>query len=170
MLNRAALTLVFVFACGAMAYGQCGPVPGTQPSVFSTSRGGGMFYQLVAHTLTGVPGGCSSVASFSPNGAICQMYTRGPGIYNCPAGMNCQILLASVYLTGSMGMPMTPGTHMCTWTCTGCPGTQVFQTNNMNGLPVELLDFSIDESGDPQSPQNPETEDGTTGDDTVPKP
>ena len=55
-------------------------------------------------------------------------------------------------------------------TC-NCPGgNQIFTISNADGLPVELLEFNIDDSGDSQGADNPETGDSTSNERTLVEP
>ena len=132
--------LSLLLAIAPALYGQCNPVPGTQPAMSTMNS-----RLYVAYTLTGVAG-CnpsSAMGMNSGNGAYCfGAFVVPPNSYNCPAGtMNCSGLLARIQLTGPMGVPTMAGAHSCQWT--GCCGTQTFTINQSNGLPVELMDFEI---------------------------
>ncbi|GJM09631.1 MAG: hypothetical protein DHS20C11_19070 [Lysobacteraceae bacterium] len=81
------------------------------------------------------------------NNAVCfEAFPVNPGSFNCPAGtMTCSGLLANIPLTmtatmASTAVPTNTGMHQCSWNCGGC-GNYVL--NNDNGLPVELMEFSV---------------------------
>ena len=68
----------------------------------------------------------------------------------------------------ALGGNMT--TNYCLFSGCGGAGTGTCIIRGGDGLPVELLDFYIEESGDSQSEGSHPTEDRTTEDDTVSKP
>lgn len=137
------------------AFSQCMPVPGMQPATgIYTAPNPDRKY--IAWTLTGVamcsPAAPARMSFAMVNGAICySAYTVTPGPFNnCTAG-NCSGLLARFDISGG-GDAITTGPKNCTWTCTGCSAptvTRTFMLSNANGLPVELMDFSVSDNALP---------------------
>lgn len=149
-LARWCLFVAFCVGVTGQVWSQCNPVPGMQPATSEQQLGPTLFFKNIAYTLTGTPG-CSPMGAGSTvtaNGAIChQAYVVPASSYNCPAGtMGCSGLFAQVRITGFGGVPTNPAAHICSWTCP-CGPIQTFVLNNANGLPVELLEFGIEEDG-----------------------
>ncbi len=143
MQQRLTLLLAFhLLIISTAVYGQCNYVPGTQPRI-QTDAG----VRSIAWTLTGTPG-CTPTSdpSLTVNGASCEgAYVSAPGSFYCPAGtMSCSVLNVRIAIT-SMGAPTMTGSHTCSWNCGTC-GTIVI--DNGNGLPVELMEFSVDGDSD----------------------
>ena len=89
----------------------------------------------VAIVLTGNPGLCSN--TMSSNVLNCATALRFAGSGPCPTGtMNCRVLFAV-----ATGVTTNPTPRYCSAVCGAC-GTLLI--DNSDGLPVELMEFSIE--------------------------
>ena len=75
-------------------------------------------------------------------------FVAGSTVFMCPPGT---AYCAGFTATHSSGVPTQAGTPVqCVFSCTGCgmatggPGAVLFTIDGSDGLPVELLDFSIE--------------------------
>lgn len=96
-------------------------------------------------TCTGPPFG----GTLTTNGAICTQFLTSPGtLNNCSAGVTkCHALVGIISITMIGGVPTMAGPHSCAWNCGPCGS---FTINEADGLPVELMEFSV-EDGDPKT-------------------
>lgn len=97
---------------------------------------------FIIKVFSGSPGQVSCATSTSSNVAFCGVVTAFAGNSGCPTGgANCRAVTAYVSAPG-------PSAHFCNFNCGAC-GTVVI--DNTDGLPVELMEFSVEPSADVDS-------------------
>lgn len=87
---------------------------------------------------------CSTTAMTNVN--ACVVAGVGSGSYGCTNSMGCRALVAI-----ASGVTTNPTPRSCQFNCAPACGTQLI--DNSNGLPVELMEFSVeddDSTGDEQ--------------------
>lgn len=100
-------------------------------------------YAVVFRVFSGSVGAAGPcVTTTSNNAFICNTTDLGNGFYGCTNTMGCQALIAA-----ATGVTTNPQSHSCAFSCGGC-GQQII--DNSDGLPIELMDFSVegDDLGD----------------------
>ena len=104
---------------------------------------GSQYVGVTFLTGSSLPTNCTPMGTVLPGGGLrCRTLITPATMYNCPLatmGGMCRGLLAAVPLTA------LPGTFMCTWTCDCGAGPEVFVIDNSDGLPVELMDFEVED-------------------------
>ncbi len=109
-----------------------------------------------------------NTAGPTANGLVCSLVLTAAGNYNCPAGMGSCVGLLAMLPTNMV----TAMAHSCEIMC-NCGfgfGVETFTISNADGLPVELMDFYIDDAGDTQNPETTKPPADTTEDVTVSRP
>jgi len=144
---RTVLAIVFLLVLipASNVMGQC---------AYSRTFITGLFpgYQTAGVTfLTGgnQPNNC--VLTFSNGPSLgCTILFTAPGNANCPvtAAANC------VVLAGYVSTPVASAARTCQWTCSCGAGVETITIDNSHGLPVELMEFTVDEAGDTDEPGN----------------
>lgn len=120
-----------------------GPPKATSEFMFGTMirRIIGVTFTMQAGTLgcTGVPTG----GSITANGAICSQFVSTlKSLNNCASSLTgCYALAAFITISAYGGDPTMAGPHSCNWNCGVCGS---FTINESDGLPVELIDFTIE--------------------------
>jgi hypothetical protein len=97
------------------------------------------------------PAGCVlTLSNVGPSSGCTTLFTA-PGNYNCPTAVaaNC------VVLAGFVKTPVASGARTCQWTCSCGAGTETFRIDNSHGLPVELMEFSVDDTGETEESGDP---------------
>ncbi len=107
-------------------------------------------------TFSGSPGAViCTVVSMGANGTGClPAQTAAPGFNSCPtaAGPGCRRLIATITSpTASMQA------RFCQFDCGPCGAVRI---DNSNGLPVELMDFSIENGDSTTCEERPPSESG----------
>lgn len=140
MTKRVLCTLLVALACSAVAtYAECmifGPPYATAMLPLSNYVG------VTFLTGSSQPTNCTPGYTMTAMGAVCVVVLTPSTKYNCPAatmGGMCRGLLAKLPLTA------LPGTFRCSWMCDCGAGPETFVIDNADGLPVELMEFSVDE-------------------------
>ena len=95
---------------------------------------------------------CSTTAMTNVN--ACVVAGVGSGSYGCTNTMGCRALVAI-----ASGVTTNPTPRSCQWNCAPACGTQLI--DNSNGLPVELMEFSIDEEDAQDETDDDRDEDGS---------
>ena len=121
-------------------YGQC--------AVLGTPMYTGATFQIVGKLLSGFTATVVCTVGMSMNVTVCKFDGSAmPGDLGCPGTPNtmpCALPYAMHMFTGS------PTARSCTFMCGDCDPASGNQTvaivvNNADGLPVELMDFSLEE-------------------------
>ena len=145
---RAVFAVVFLLVLipASDALGQC---------MYSRTFITGLFpgYQTAGVTfLTGgnQPTNCLLTLSNGPS-LGCTILFTSPGNVNCPATVaaNC------VVLAGFVNTPVASAARTCQWSCSCGAGPETITINNSHGLPVELMEFSVDDTGETEVSGDP---------------
>ncbi len=95
--------------------------------------------------LTGsdLPNNCMLTVSNGPSMG-CSILFTAPGSFNCPP----TVATDCVVLVGFVSTPIASAPRTCQWTCSCGAGVETFRIDNSHGLPVELMEFSVEGTGE----------------------
>lgn len=110
---------------------------------------GGPSAPLIGHVFSSLFFPTTTCTNIMSNNAMCGNGFTFAGGFNCPAGtMNCLVLVAQASMT-----MVSPTPHTCSANCGPCANVRI---DNSDGLPVELMGFSVegDEATDAENDES----------------